>query len=119
MIGMEGDIVNRRMAVSLLMAALALAPSGSLLAHPGHEHKVLGTVTMVGADHVMVKTKDHATAAIYVNRDTKISQDTKAMTLADIKTGMRVAITAVSAKEKDVEKTVAKSIQLGPAPPRP
>jgi hypothetical protein len=39
-------------------ATLAVFPL-QVLAHEGHDHKVLGTVTMAAADHVMLKDKDN------------------------------------------------------------
>jgi hypothetical protein len=47
--------MTRRFTLSLIaLFALAIVPA---LAHPGHDHKILGTVTMAAADHVMVKDK--------------------------------------------------------------
>ena len=48
--------MNRRdlLALTVLMAiTLGVAP----FAHPGHDHKVLGTVTMAAADHVIIPTQ--------------------------------------------------------------
>ena len=93
------------------------APSlgaGSLaLAHPGHDHKILGTVTMAAADHVMVKDKAGKDVTVHINAETKIMQAKKALRVEDIKPGMRIVVTAVTVKEADAEKMVAKVIELG------
>jgi hypothetical protein len=109
--------MTRRFALSLtLVALLALGASTAALAHPGHDHKVLGTVTMAAADHVMVKDKAGKDVTVYINADTKVVMAKKPAKVEDIKNGMRVVITAVTVKEKDAEKLVAKNIELGPPP---
>lgn len=108
--------MTRRLACTLIGFLALTALAGTAAAHPGHEHKVLGTVTMAAADHVMLKDQDGKDVTIQINADTKVMKDKKAAKAADIKAGMRVVITAVAVKEKDVEKMVAKTIELGPAP---
>ena len=49
--------MKRRFAIVLALTILALGSGARLLAHEGHEHKVMGTVTMAAADHVMLKDK--------------------------------------------------------------
>ena len=107
--------MTRRYAVALLtlVASLTLI-TGTAQAHPGHEHKIMGTVTMVAADHVMLKDKDGKDAMASITKDTKIVRAKKAMKSSDIKVGMRVVISAVT-DEKD-DKSVAKVIELGPDP---
>ena len=86
--------MTRRVGIALL-ALFVLTVGGwtAAFAHEGHKHKVLGTVTMAASDHEMIKDK-------------------KAMTVEDIKTGMRVVIAAVTEKEK----MVATTIELGAVP---
>lgn len=105
--------MTRRIALTLAaLFVVAVAAAPSVLAHPGHEHKMMGTVTMVGADHVMLKDKDGGDATVYLSKDTKIIQNKKAMKVADIKVGMRVVITATTEKDQ----VVARTIELGAAP---
>jgi hypothetical protein len=66
-------------------------------AHAGHAHKVMGTVTMIAADHVMVKTKEKGATeekvvTILVNDKTKVLKGTAAATLKDVAAGQRVVI---------------------------
>ena len=104
----------RRFTLSLVaLVALAIVPA---LAHPGHDHKILGTVTTAAADHVIVKDKAGKDETIHITRDTKVLKDKKAAQVADIKAGMRIVVTAVTVKVDNVERLHAKTIELGAAP---
>lgn len=107
--------MTRRIVLTLVIGAVATAFAGaSLLAHPGHEHKILGTVTMAAPDHVMLTDKDGKDHTVRINAETKFTRAKKAMTAADMKAGMRVVVTAVTGK--DEETPIAKVIELGPPP---
>jgi hypothetical protein len=95
--------------VALATAAAFGAPA---LAHPGHDHKILGTVTMAATDHVMLKDKDGKDHTVYITADTKVTRAKKAMKVEDIKAGMRIVVTAAT----EDDKTMAKAIELGAAP---
>lgn len=101
--------MTRRLAATFLVLTMVAAGSAlRLLAHEGHDHKVMGTVTMAAADHLMVKDKDGKDVTIQVTAETKVKA--KASTkVADIKPGTRVVVTAVT--EKDQLK--AKLIEVG------
>jgi hypothetical protein len=71
---------------------------------------------MAAADHVMLKDKDGKDVTVHINADTKVLQAKKAMKVEDIKSGMRIVVTAVTVKDKDAETLVAKVIELGPPP---
>jgi len=105
--------MTRRFGITLLaLFVLVVAGHTTAFAHEGHKHKVLGTVTMAASDHVMLKDKDGKDVTVHITKDTKVLKDKKAMKLEDIKTGMRVVITAVTEKEK----MMATTIELGAAP---
>ena len=99
----------RRIVGSILALTLAAAPLA--FAHEGHTRKVMGTLTMVAADHVMVKTSAGKAHKITVNGTTKVIHGTMKMKTADLTEGTRVVITAAG----DKEPYVAKSIQVGAA----
>jgi len=96
--------------VGVCIAALLAIPTLAL-AHGGHAHNVMGTVTMVASDHVMVKATDGKDVTMKTTSTTKVVQGKTAMTLADVKVGARVVIVPVSEKEP----LVAKEIQVGTA----
>ena len=102
--------MKRLFATALAVAVLALGSSARLFAHEGHEHKVMGTVTMAAADHVMLKDKDGKDVMIKVTKDTKVKAK-PAVKVEDIKVGSRIVITAVEEKDKSM---TAKSIEVGP-----
>lgn len=105
----------RRSAIAVMAVfAMMVLLTGAVLAHPGHDQKVMGTVTMAAADHVMLKTTDGKDATVLINKDTKFARAKKAMKPTDLVVGMRVVIAAVTDDEDD--KLIAKTIELGPAP---
>jgi hypothetical protein len=99
------------MRLATLLTVLTVLMSGAsprLGAHEGHDHKVMGTVTMAMADHIMVKDTAGKDVVIQVVKTTKVKVR-PAMKVEDIKAGTRVVITA--GMEKD--KMIAKEIQVG------
>jgi hypothetical protein len=95
-----------------VFALLAFGSATALSAHEGHEYKVMGTVTMAGADHVMLKDKDGKDVTVKVTKDTKVRAKPP-LKVEEIKAGTRVVITAVEGKDKTV---TAKRIEVGAAP---
>ena len=99
-----------------LVAVLAFIPfaTSAPQAHPGHEQKVMGTVTMTAPDHVMLKNTDGQNVTVVINAGTKFARAKKPMKAADMKVGMRVVISAVT--DEDDDKLIATLIELGLAP---
>ena len=99
----------RRTAIALAgLFAFALT-SSTVLAHEGHDHKIMGTVTMAAADHVMLKDRDAKEVTVKVTKDTKVKSN-PALKVEEIKAGTRVVITATQAKDKSF---TAKTIEVG------
>ena len=105
--------MKRLFATLLASAVLAIGSTAHLLAHEGHQHKVMGTVTMAAVDHVMLKDKDGKDVTIKVTKDTKVKAKPM-VKVEDLKVGTRVVITAVEEKDKSM---TAKIIEVGVAPP--
>ncbi|MGE0464664.1 MAG: hypothetical protein AB7Q16_25130 [Vicinamibacterales bacterium] len=105
--------MTRRTAVTLAVGVLlaSLAPAAAL-AHPGHDHRILGYVTMAAADHLMVKDRQGKDHTIQITSTTRVLRDKKPVRAEEIKQGLRVVVTAVT--ENDT--LVAKTIELGSAP---
>ena len=101
-------MTTRLAALLTILTVLALGTHTRLLAHEGHYHKVMGTVTMAMADHIVVKDTAGKDVMIQVAKTTKVKAK-PAMKVEEIKPGTRVVITA--AMEKD--KMIAKEIQVG------
>lgn len=100
--------VWKRLGLALGLAIVVMG--GAALAHPNH--KVLGTVTHVAADHVMVKDRDGRIHTIKLAKTTKVTKDKKAMKAADIAVGARIVVTAVS--DEDL---TARTIEVGAVMP--
>jgi hypothetical protein len=106
--------MRRRLLVCTIAAVVLTAWSPALSAHPGHEKKVMGTVSMAAADHVMLKTPDGKDATIKIDRATKFVRAKKAMKASDMKVGMRIVVTAETLEDDD--QLLAKTIELGQVP---
>jgi hypothetical protein len=92
------------------LAAIGLLLGGGVaLAHPNH--KVLGTVAHVAADHVMVKDRAGKVHTIKLAKTTKVTKSKKAMKAADIPVGARIVATVVSDND-----FTAKVIDVGVVP---
>ncbi len=90
-----------------LAVLLGFVLSGTaVLAHP--DHKVLGTVTMVAADHVMVKDRTGKEHTIKLVKTTKVTKNKKVIAASEIANGARVVITVVSDED-----FTAKLIEVG------
>jgi len=107
-------MTKRLMLATTAAAVMTMALGGVTMAHPGHEHKIMGTVTMAAADHVMLKSPDGKDATVGINKDTKFLRAKKAMKASDVKVGMRIVVTAVTDDNDD--KSIAKVIELGADP---
>ena len=103
--------MKRIAAIVIALAVIAPGPAAPVLAHEGHDHKVMGTVTMAAADHVMLKDKDGKDVTVMVNKTTRV-KSTPAMKVEEIKTGTRIVITATMDKNKTM---TAKTIEIGAA----
>lgn len=93
------------------VAVLTLGSATQVLAHEGHDHKVMGTVTMAATDHVMLKDKDGKDVMVKVTKDTTVKSKT-AMKVEQLQPGTRIVITATEGKDKSM---TAKSIEVGAA----
>ena len=103
-------MIGKWIAGVALIAAVAV-PAVSW-AHEGHSEKVMGTVSSVDGNHVMVKTTGGKTVMVMLDAKTKITRGKTTMKAADIKAGDRVV--AQGPLEKDM--LMATSVQLGMAP---
>lgn len=77
-----------------LLAFLATVATTFVEAHPNH--KIMGTVSMVAADHIMVKDRDAKEHTIKLTKATKVTRARKPFKAADIPVGARVVATVVS-----------------------
>ena len=102
--------MTRRFALSA--ALVLMLGTAATLAHDGHKHKIMGTVTALEAAKIDIKTPAGETLSIVVNDKTAIVRGKRKVALADIQVGHRVV---VDVGEGETPLT-AKGIQVGSAP---
>lgn len=102
-------IARKVINIAALALVAAVAMSGVAFAHPNH--KIAGTVTMVAADHIMLKERDGKEQTIKLVETTKVTRNKKPMKAADIAVGTRVVATVVSHSD-----LTGKLIEVGAAP---
>ena len=102
-------MTRRRAAMLVLTTVLTLGWRLQSFAHEGHDHKIMGTVTMAAPDHVMLKDKDGKDVTVKVTKETKVKAK-PAVKVEEIKVGTRVVVTAVEEKDKSM---TAKTIEVG------
>ena len=91
-----------------LLFTIVVAPLG--LAHEGHDHKIMGTVSMIQDNRLEVKAADGTTSSVTLNDKTKIFRGKTVLKLTDIKAGDRVVVTAGSGEKGALS---AKEVRLG------
>jgi hypothetical protein len=96
-------------AVIALTATLALP--AMTRAHEGHGHKVMGTVSSVEGNNVMVKTADGKTVMVMLDVKTVITRGKTKLDAAAVRVGERVV--AEGSEEKKM--IIAKTVKLGAA----
>ena len=98
----------------LLFAVLALslfAPVTSL-AHPGHDHKLMGTITSVDKNKVVMKTTEGKDMTFEILPTTTLKKGKDKGSQAELKAGMRVVVNVGDG----VEPLKAKEVQYSAAP---
>ncbi len=109
----------------ILLVGFALTPAARVLAHPGHEHKMMGTVSVVHQNHVEVKATDGKTSMFTMNEKTRVLRGNAKVHADAIKVGERVVVTAIETTDKDgkalmvaSEVRLAVAAQPPPTPPK-
>lgn len=99
----------RVIAAAALAVVLVVSPA---VAHEGHVHKVMGTVTSVQGSHVEVKTTEGKTVSVTLDDKTTVTRGKEKLDASAIKVGERVSIDAM--QDKDV--MMAHAVKLATAP---
>lgn len=82
----------------VVIGLVSFWPIAGALAHPGHAHKVMGTVTAIQDNRVEVKDAEGKTTIHLLDVKTKIRRGRAVLRAADIKVGDRVVISSVETK---------------------
>ena len=81
---------------NFILAALVLAvlaPVASF-AHPGHEHKIMGTITAIDGNKVSMKTTEGKEVVVSVTPTTSFKRGKAKGAQSDLKVGLRVVVNA-------------------------
>ena len=104
--------------IPILLVGLALTPAARALAHEGHEHKIMGIVSMVHENHLELKATDGKTSLITMDEKTRVVRGSAKVKADAIKAGDRVVVTAVQTKDRDGKAVmVAKEVRLAALTP--
>jgi len=78
----------------LFCACLSLLAPAAALAHPGHSHKVLGTIASIDGRRVTITGPDGKKTTFEVTNRTKLVRDPKIRGMfEELKAGMRAVVT--------------------------
>jgi hypothetical protein len=92
----------------LVLAAALLAPAVPL-AHPGHDHKLMGTITSIDKNKVVVKTTEGKDMTFEITPLTTFKSGKQKGSASDLKAGLRVVVNIGDGveplKAKDVQYT--------------
>jgi hypothetical protein len=89
--------------------ATSMVLGGTVLAHDGHSHTLMGTVAKVSATQLEVKTKDGTLERVVTTEKTTVTRGKSTVELTDIVIGDRVVIDVGTGKAP----VTARSIKLG------
>lgn len=92
-----------------IVAVLCMLSLGPVLAHDGHAHKIMGTVTARDAKHLEVKTPSGENLSIQINEKTRVTRAKRKIGLDEVKTGLRVVVDIGNGEDP----LIAREIQVG------
>ena len=98
--------------IALTVLTLALVAPAGALAHKGHAHKVMGTVSSIDGKNLMVKTTDGKTVMVMLDAKTQITQGKNKVEASAVKVGDRV----VAEGPEEKEMIMATTVKLGELP---
>jgi hypothetical protein len=87
----------------------ALSWPAAALAHEGHTHKALGTITSVQGEHVGIKTNDGKTITLMLDKKTVVTRGKDKVDASALQVGERVSVEYMESKKM----LMAQAIKLG------
>ncbi|HUQ86628.1 MAG TPA: hypothetical protein VM096_03655 [Vicinamibacterales bacterium] len=76
------------------VVALSLLVPAASMAHPGHDHKLMGTISSIDKNTVVMKTTDGKDATVEISPTTTFKTGAKKGSQSDLKVGMRIVVAA-------------------------
>src|SRR5688572_16759445 len=93
----------------ILVFAISLLAPVVAAAHPGHDHKLMGTITSIDKNKVVVKTTEGKDMTFEITPLTTFKSGKQKGTASDLKAGLRVVVNIGDGveplKAKDVQYT--------------
>jgi hypothetical protein len=89
-----------------LLLFVSLTP---VMAHDGHTHRIMGTITAIDGKHLEVKTPGGENLSIQINDKTLVTRAKRKITLGQVKKGGRVVVDIGNGEDP----LVAREIQVG------
>jgi hypothetical protein len=96
--------MRSRLVAMTLMTVVALA--GRVLAHEGHQHKVMGKVVSIDEKTITVEALDAKKVTGMLGADTKYTRDKAPVTRTDVRVGERVVVVIVEEHQMQMVKQV-------------
>jgi len=97
-----------------ILGVVMLAPRFAL-AHDGHDHTVMGTISSIDGTNLMVKTADGKQTMVMMDAKTKITQGATKLDVKALKVGDRV----VASGPEDKGMISAETVKVGAAAAAP
>jgi hypothetical protein len=91
---------------TVLVLAVALALPLAAAAHPGHDHKLMGTLNAIDAKKLVMKTKEGKDVSVAIDAKTKFLNGKSRGAATELKAGMRVVVNVGDGKEPLLAKEV-------------
>jgi hypothetical protein len=101
--------MTRRTVLSAVAALIISA--GSVNAHDGHAHIVMGSVTAVDTKHLELKTPSGEVLSIAITPKTKVVREKKKASLREVQVGRRAVVDIGNGEDP----LIAREIQVGVA----
>jgi hypothetical protein len=105
--------MSKKLVVVIALVA-ALGIPWLAVAHTGHTHKIMGTVSAIHDKHVEVTTRDGKVTGVTLDDKTVFRQGKAKVDVTSLKVGERVVVEGL---QPDGAKTItARTVRLGAAP---
>jgi hypothetical protein len=78
--------------VLILVLAIGLLAPAAALGHPGHDHKLMGTISSIDKNKVVVKTTEGKDLTFDITPLTTFKRGKNKGAQSDLKAGMRVVV---------------------------
>jgi hypothetical protein len=96
---------------TVVLALCLLALPAVTAAHPGHDHKIMGTISAIDGSKVTIKATDGKEQVVELSSATKVVHGKVKSDARELKVGMRVVVNvgdgSVPLKAKEVQYSAA------------